>query len=101
MRVKAKQKSYLRGKRYQSEKKKDGERGEGKKPGQNVQAFSGTAEKLAAEFQVDHRPLVITGSIGGVVVATDRAAEHWKAERIAHDWRQSGLEVAIVEKTTA
>lgn len=48
----------------------------------------------------DHRPLLITGSIGGVVVATDRAAESWKASQIAASWRDSGLTTSIVGKTT-
>lgn len=49
------QKSYLRGKRYASEKKAHGERGP-KKTGHNVQS-SGTAEKLSEEYGVDEKTI--------------------------------------------
>ena len=45
------QKSYLRGKRYQAEKKAHGDRGP-EKTAQNGQSFSGTAERLGEEYSV-------------------------------------------------
>lgn len=48
----------------------------------------------------DIRPIQISGYQGEKLIASDRTAEHWKARQIAASWRQSGLEVAIVEKTT-
>ena len=43
----------------------------------------------------DNRPIVITGSLAGVVVATDKSDSVQKAEQVARSWRESGLTVVV------
>jgi hypothetical protein len=46
----------------------------------------------------DVRPIQITGSLGGKVVAQDKTDTHQKAEQIAAAWRESGFSVAFGDR---
>jgi hypothetical protein len=101
------QKSYLRGKRYQHEKRKDGARGPSKKPGQNVPASDRTSAKIAAETHVDEKTIRRDAEFA---TAVDRLAEVCGKEAkagVTHLWLikrlnplrpiRSGLAAAVDE----
>ncbi len=76
-------------------------RTKGKQLSENDSSSPAAKTKDEPKMGKDHRPLLITGSdASGKVVASDRAAEHWKASQIAASWRDSGLTTSIVGKTT-
>lgn len=60
-----------------------------------------TVSSSPAAKPKDTRPISIVGYIGDRLVAEDKTDSHGKADQIAANWRESGLDVAIVEKTIA